>query len=112
MDLDLQREIAEVAATHPKEDLVVLLGCATKESAWTYAETLVRGDPTYAGPLAGVSLGLRVFHILEPEVKRQVPAEVFDEEVDFMEGVLDTNDILAAVDRVRRGDDGGGGSSA
>ena len=33
------------------------------------AETVTAGDPSYVGPLAGVSLGLQVMHIFEDELK-------------------------------------------
>jgi glycine reductase len=39
------------------------------------------GDPSFSGPLAGVSLGLPVYHILEPEVRAAVPEDVYEENV-------------------------------
>jgi glycine/sarcosine/betaine reductase complex component A len=44
--------------------------------------------------LAGVQLGLPVVHILEEDVKEQVDAGVYDEQVGLLEMTLD-------VDRVR-----------
>jgi betaine reductase len=45
------------------------------------AETVTTGDPSFSGPLAGVSLGLPVYHILEPEVRAAVPEDVYEENV-------------------------------
>jgi hypothetical protein len=49
------------------------------EGAEIAAETLTVGDPSFAGPLAGVSLGLPIYHILEPDVKAAVPEDVYEE---------------------------------
>ena len=45
----------------------------------------MEGDPSWSGPLAGVSLHLKVFHIFEPEIKNRIPQEVFDEELMLLE---------------------------
>jgi betaine reductase len=45
------------------------------------AETVTSGDPSFSGPLAGVSLGLPVYHILEAEVKAVVPEDVYEENI-------------------------------
>ena len=80
---------------------MVILGSPTPESAEVYARTVTQGDPSWVGPLAGVALGLPVFHILEPEIKDQFDAAVYDEQVGIMEAVLDVDDLIAAVRRVR-----------
>ncbi len=79
----------------------MILGSPTPESAEVYAWTVTQGDPSWVGPLAGVALGLPVFHILEPEIKDQFDAAVYDEQVGIMEAVLDVDDLIAAVRRVR-----------
>ena len=61
----------------------------------------VIGTTTMHSLLAGVALGLPVFHILEPEIKDQFDAAVYDEQVGIMEAVLDVDDLIAAVRRVR-----------
>ena len=65
------------------------------------AETVVSGDPTYAGPLAGVELKLPVFHILEDSVRAAVPLDVYEAEVEIMSTVLDKASITASVEAVR-----------
>jgi hypothetical protein len=81
--------------------VVVLLGTPTAESSELYAMTVTEGDPSWAGPLAGVALGLPVYHILEPEVRALVPEAVYRSEVGLAEYALDGEAIDAAVHRVR-----------
>jgi betaine reductase len=66
-----------------------------------YAETVTLGDPTYAGPLAGVSLRLPVYHIFEPEIKVQIPPEVYREQVEIMEMILPREELSMRVRAVR-----------
>ena len=58
MDLQSQEAILKATQTHDKADLLVLLGSPDPESATIAAETVVMGDPSYAGALAGAQLGL------------------------------------------------------
>jgi glycine/sarcosine/betaine reductase complex component A len=62
---------------------------------------VTEGDPTYAGPLAGISLGLPVFHVLEAAVKAGAQPEVYEAQVGLMEGVLEADGIIEAVQKVR-----------
>ncbi|MCQ1531351.1 hypothetical protein [Lutispora saccharofermentans] len=59
------------------------------------------GDPTFAGPLAGVELGLRVYHIVEPEMKKEFDSAVYDEQCGMMEMVLDVDEIIKEVNTIR-----------
>ena len=81
---------------------MVMLGAPDADSAELYAETVVHGDPSYAGPLAGVALGLPVFHIMEPEIKKQIAPEVFKEHLELMEIALDVEKIARGLEKVRR----------
>ena len=45
----------------------------------------MEGDPSWAGPLAGEALHLKVFHVLEPEIKDHIPPDVYDEELMLLE---------------------------
>jgi betaine reductase len=85
------------------QDLVVVLGSPNAESAEIYARTVTEGDPSWVGPLAGVPLGLPVYHVLEPEMKSQFDPSIYADQVEIMESVLDTDDIIAAVRSVREG---------
>ena len=101
MGLEDQAAVKRVADEH--RDVVVLLGTPDTESTQTLAQTVVVGDPSYAGPLAGVPLGLPVFHVFEPEIKQQVTGEVYEAQVALMEMSLETDKILAGLREVREG---------
>ena len=94
-----------MAESYPAGELVVLLGTPTAESSRLYAITVRNGDPSWAGALAGVALGLRVYHIIEEEVKRQISAATYEEHVALMEMAMDVGDIAAAVKAVREDND-------
>ena len=87
-----------------KDDLIVVLGAPDADSAELYAETVVHGDPSWAGPLAGLALDLPVYHIMEPEIKEQVDPAVYKEHLELMEIALDVERITQALNRVRRKD--------
>lgn len=104
MDLDGQERIQRAVEQYGADDLVVVVGPPDAETSALYAETVTRGDPTYAGPLAGVSLGLPVFHILEDDIKEAIPPAVYQAEVGSMEFALDTDTIRASMKAVRAGE--------
>jgi hypothetical protein len=99
MDLENQKRVLDLSEKYGKENIVVVLGTSEAESAGLTAETVTAGDPTYAGPLAGVSLGLRVYHIFE--LKDQIDANVYDEQCGMMEMVLDVDAINNEVKSIR-----------
>jgi betaine reductase len=101
MDLENQKRVKEFADQYGCENLVVILGAAEGEAAGLAAETVTAGDPTYAGPLTEVPLGLTVFHVVEPEVKEEFDPEVYDEQISMMEMVLDVDDIIAEMQPIR-----------
>jgi len=90
-----------VSERFQRDELVVLLGTPNAESSRLYALTVKAGDPSWAGALAGTPLGLAVYHIIEPDVKAAIPAEIYDEHVALMAMVLDVDDIVSAVREVR-----------
>lgn len=101
MDLENQKRVKEFAEEYGKDNLVVLLGAAEGEAAGLAAETVTLGDPTFAGPLAGVQLGLTVYHICEPEIKAEVDPAVYDDQISMMEMVLDVDDIVDEMTAIR-----------
>ena len=101
MDLHTQEAIIKLVDQHGKEALLVVLGAPDPESAEIAAETVVLGDPSYAGPLAGTQLGLDVYHILEDEIRGTVPDDVWEDEIGVMSDVLDAEGIAAAVSAMR-----------
>jgi glycine reductase len=101
MDLSTQETIKRLADQHGADALLVVLGAPDAESAGIAAETVVLGDPSWAGPLAGVQLGLPVYHILEDQVRDAVPAEVWEDQVGLMADVLEADAIAEAVREFR-----------
>lgn len=99
MDPENQDRIKGLVDTHGAGDLVVVLGAADLESLEVAAETVTLGDPAYVGPLAGVQLGLPVVHILEEDVKQQVDAGVYDEQVGLLEMTLDVDQVREAAQK-------------
>jgi glycine/sarcosine/betaine reductase complex component A len=79
----------------------VLLGTPNAESSELLAITLTKGDPTWAGPLAGVSLDLPVYHVTEAAVRDQVSPAVYDEQVGLVDAVLDVSAIAETLERAR-----------
>ena len=101
MDLENQKRVKEFAEEYGAENLVVVLGAAEGEAAGLAAETVTLGDPTFAGPLTGVQLGLTVYHVCEPEIKDEFDQGVYDEQVGMMEMVLDVDDIVSEMQAIR-----------
>ena len=101
MDLENQKRVKEFAEEYGAENLVVVLGAAEGEAAGLAAETVTAGDPTFAGPLTGVQLGLTVYHVCEPEMKAEFDEAVYDEQVSMMEMVLDVDDIVSEMQAIR-----------
>ena len=101
MDLENQKRVKDFADQYGPENLVVLLGAAEGEASGLAAETVTAGDPTYAGPLTGVSLGLKVYHVCEPEVKEEFDPNIYEDQVSMMEMVLDVDDIANEMTAIR-----------
>ena len=101
MDLENQKRVKDFADEYGAENLVVVLGAAEGEAAGLAAETVTLGDPTFAGPLTGVQLGLTVYHVSEPEMKAEFDEAVYDEQVSMMEMVLDVDDIVSEMSAIR-----------
>lgn len=101
MDLENQQRVKDLTEKHGAENVVVILGAAEAEASGLAAETVTAGDPTFAGPLAGVQLGLRVYHAVEPEFKDEVNEEVFEDQIGMMEMVLDVDSIIDEMKSIR-----------
>ena len=101
MDLANQQRIKEAAEKFGPEGVVVILGSSDAEGAGIYAETVTAGDPTYAGPLAGVALGLPVYHIFEDVIRAEADPAEWENQISMMEMVLDTAALAKAVTEMR-----------
>jgi len=97
MDAENQAQVKKIAEEAENEggsdNIIVVLGASDIEGALISAETVTVGDPSFTGPLAGVSLGLPVYHILEPEIKKAIPGDVYEENVGIWELTVDTKEI-------------------
>jgi betaine reductase len=105
MDPENQTQIRKIAENvgdgNAPGDLIVVLGASDLEGALISAETVTTGDPSYSGPLAGVSLGLPVYHILEPVMKEAVPEEIYEENVGIWLLTVDTDKIGKEFEAIR-----------
>lgn len=101
MDLENQKRVLENTEKYGAENVVVLLGAADAEGAGLACETVEAGDPTYAGPLTGVSLGLKCYHVCEEEIKPEFDEAIYEEQISMMEMVLDVDDISEEMQSIR-----------
>ena len=101
MDLQNQQRVKDAAEKYGAENVVVILGSSDAEGAEIYAETVANGDPTFAGPLAGVPLGLCVYHVLEPEMKAAADPAKWEEQISMMEMVLNVDALVESVHKMR-----------
>lgn len=97
MDLDDQANVNRLAEVNGAENTIVLLGQPDANSSAVFAETVTQGDPTWAGPLAGVPLGLPVYHILEPEIKAQIDPALYEQHVGLLELSADVDEIVKEI---------------
>jgi len=72
------------------DDLVLVFGLNQPANLRVLATTFKDGDPSYAGVLGGVALGLKSYHIFE--LKDEVPDDVWEREMAFKE--LEVEDEL------------------
>jgi glycine/sarcosine/betaine reductase complex component A len=107
MDPENQAQIQAIAEAEGTENTLVVLGAVDVEALEVAGETVTRGDPAYVGPLAGVQLGLPVFHIVEDEIRSQIDPSVYEQEVGFLELTLDFSAVPETMQRIR-GDGTGG----
>ena len=80
---------------------MVILGASEPAYVEMMAETVTAGDPTYTGPLAGVSLGLPVYHITEPEVRERADTSVYQDQIGLSEVAMETEEIWKSIRAVR-----------
>ncbi len=102
MDLENQKRVKELAEKHGKENIFVLIGGADPEACGLAVETVMAGDPAFAGSLTGVQLGLSAYHIVEPEIKAEIDPSVYEENIGMMEMVLDIDSIIEEVSTIRK----------
>jgi glycine reductase len=93
--------VKQIVDEYGRDNVVAVLGAPDADSAELYAETLMNGDPSWLGPLAGVALNLPVYHIMEPELKALIDPAIYKEQLEFFEIALDVARIAEGLNRVR-----------
>lgn len=99
--MENQNRVKALTDKFSAENVIVIIGAAEAESAGLTAETVTNGDPTYAGPLAGVPLGLAVYHAVEPQFKEAVDPSIYEDQIGMMEMVLDVDGIVEEMTSIR-----------
>jgi betaine reductase len=88
MNFENQGVIKRLADQYGPENLAVVLGNGEANGVEVFAETVTQGDPSYAGPLAGVALKIPVYHVLEEEVMGAVPEHLREEKLQLSSLVI------------------------
>jgi glycine/sarcosine/betaine reductase complex component A len=101
MNFENQGVIKRLADQYGPENLAVVLGNGEASGVEVFAETVTEGDPSYAGPLAGVSLKIPVYHVLEEEVMAVVPETMRDEKLQLSALVIDVEPMRQVLQAAR-----------
>jgi len=101
MDLEGQGRIQQVVKQSGTDNVIAILGANSAAAVEMTALTLKSGDPSYAGPLAGVALGIPSYHILEPEIVAQVDATVYERELALSALAMDVDEVIAPMKSIR-----------
>ena len=91
--------VKQLAETHDRQELVVVLGLNEPATLRIMATTFKEGDPSFAGALAGVALGIPSYHILE--LKDQVPEAVWAAQMGMEELQLEDEQAAAIMQTMR-----------
>lgn len=89
MNFENQGVIKRLADQYGPDKLAVVLGNGEANGVEVFAETVTQGDPSYAGPLAGVALKIPVYHVLEDDIMAQVPEKLREEKLQLSAMVID-----------------------
>jgi glycine reductase len=103
MDLEGQGRIQQVVAQAGTDNVIAVLGANSAAAVEMTAMTIKSGDPSYAGPLAGVALGIPSYHILEPEIVAQLEPAVYDRELALSALAMDVDEVIAPMKSIRAG---------
>src|SRR4030095_424 len=101
MNFENQGVIKRLGDQYGPENLAVILGNGEASGVEVFAETVTQGDPSYAGPLAGVALKIPVYHVLEEEVMAQVPENLRDEKLQLSSLVIEVEPMHQVLEASR-----------
>jgi betaine reductase len=102
MNFENQGVIKRLADQYGPENLTVVLGNGEANGVEVFAETVTQGDPSYAGPLAGVALKIPVYHVLEADVIAQVPEKLREEKLQLSCLVIDVEPMHQVLEASRQ----------
>src|SRR5215470_11829748 len=103
MDLEGQGRIQQVVKQRGTDNVIAVLGANSATAVEMTALTLKSGDPSYAGPLAGVALGVPSFHILEPEITKQIDPALYERELALPNLAMDVEEVVKPLLTIREG---------
>ena len=101
MDLEGQGRIKQAVEVAGTDNVVAILGANSPTAVEMMALTLKSGDPSYAGPLAGVELGIPSFHILEPDITRQIDPALYERELALSVLAMDVDEVIKPLTDIR-----------
>jgi glycine reductase len=101
MSFENQGVVKRLADQYGPENLAVVLGNGEASGVEVFAETVTEGDPSYAGPLAGVSLKIPVYHVLEDEVMAVVPDSIREEKLQLSSLVIEVEPMRRVLQAAR-----------
>jgi glycine/sarcosine/betaine reductase complex component A len=101
MNFENQGVIKRLADQYGPENLAVVLGNGEASGVEVFAETVTAGDPSYAGPLAGVSLKIPVYHVLEEDVMAVIPDAIREEKLQLSSLVIDVEPMRQVLQAAR-----------
>lgn len=103
MDLEGQGRIQQVVRQSGTDSVIAVLGANSAAAVEMTAMTIKSGDPSYAGPLAGVALGIPSYHIFEPEILEQIDPVLYDKELALSAIAMDVDEVIAPMKAIREG---------
>ena len=101
MDLEGQGRIKQAVEAAGTDNVIAVLGANSPTAVEMTALTLKSGDPSYAGPLAGVELGIPSFHILEPEITQQIDRGLYERELALPALAMDVDEVIKPLASLR-----------
>lgn len=103
MDLEGQGRIRQVIEQAGTDDVVAVLGANSPTAVEMTALTLKSGDPSYAGLLTGIALGIPSYHVLEPEIAHQFDPALYERELALPALAMDVAEVVAPLRSIREG---------
>ena len=101
MDLEGQGRIKLVVEGAGTDNVIAVLGANSPTAVEMTALTLKSGDPSYAGPLTGVALGIPSYHVLEPEIAEQFEPSLYERELALSALAMDVAEVTAPLKTIR-----------